>query len=275
MNKKTKEILKSIIPPIILDVITDIVKPSPIQFGWFGTFSSWEEASQRCEGYDSEVIIEKVKSSLLKVKNGEAVYERDSVIFDKIEYSFPLLSGIMWIAAQNGGKLNILDFGGSLGSTYFQNYLFLQDLCEVKWSIVEQSKFVEIGNSEFKTDQLKFFMTIDDCIENQKSNILILSGVLQYLESPFTFVEEVLKKNFEYIIFDRTAFVDSKQHIITVQKVPPEIYPATYPCWFFNEKLLLETFNKQYDIKFEFNALDKSNIEKSYFKGFVLKRKIC
>jgi len=276
MIKKTKDILKSVIPPIILDIVTNIVKPAPkLQFGWFGNYSSWEEAALACEGYDSDVIFEKVKSSLLKVKNGEAVYERDSVLFDKIEYSFPLLSGLMWIAAQNNGKLNILDFGGSLGSTYFQNYLLLKGLNEVKWNIVEQSKFVEIGNLKFETDQLKFFPTIDNCIENQKSNTLILSSVLQYLENPDTFIEHVLEKNFEYVIFDRTAFVHSDKHIITIQKVPPDIYPAIYPCWFFNEKLLMEAFNKQYDIQFEFDALDKSNLEGSYFKGFVLKRKKC
>ena len=35
-----------------------------------------------CNGYDSMMdILEKVLSATLKVKNGESVYERDSVIF--------------------------------------------------------------------------------------------------------------------------------------------------------------------------------------------------
>ena len=45
----------------------------------------------------------------MKVKKGEAVYERDSMIFDQIEYSWPVLFGLMWAAAQNSGYLKVLD----------------------------------------------------------------------------------------------------------------------------------------------------------------------
>mgnify|MGYP001500873774 CR=1 FL=1 len=48
------------------------------------------------------------------VKNGEAVYERDLVLFDYIEFYWPVLSGVMWVAARNNGRLNVLDYGGSL-----------------------------------------------------------------------------------------------------------------------------------------------------------------
>ena len=70
-------------------------------------------------------ILDKVLAATLKVKQGQAVFERDSVLFDEIEYSWPLLAGLMWAAASNGGKLNVLDFGGALGSSYYQNRKFL------------------------------------------------------------------------------------------------------------------------------------------------------
>ena len=54
--------------------------------GWQGDYASWEDAEQLSKGYDAVEIAEKVLASTLKVKNGEAVFERDSVIFDKIEY---------------------------------------------------------------------------------------------------------------------------------------------------------------------------------------------
>src|SRR5688572_21124448 len=78
---------------------------------WSGDFKSWENASQKSEGYSSMEILAKVKKAVLKVKNGEAVYERDSVLFDKIEYSWPLLSSLMWVAAKNNNSLKVLDFG--------------------------------------------------------------------------------------------------------------------------------------------------------------------
>jgi hypothetical protein len=52
---------------------------------WQGDFQSWNEAQSKTTGYDSEIILEKCKNALLKVKSGEAVYERDSVLFDSIQ----------------------------------------------------------------------------------------------------------------------------------------------------------------------------------------------
>ncbi len=89
-----------------------------------GDFATWEEASAQCAGYDAEDILAKVLAATLKVKSGEAACERDSVLFDDIEYAWPVLAGLMWAAARNGGKLNVLDFGGALGSSYFQNRKF-------------------------------------------------------------------------------------------------------------------------------------------------------
>ena len=60
------------------------------------------------------LILGKVLEATLKVKNGEAVYERDLVLFDHIEFYWPVLSGLMWVAARNNGRLNVLDYGGTL-----------------------------------------------------------------------------------------------------------------------------------------------------------------
>ncbi|MBN2143137.1 MAG: glycosyltransferase, partial [Candidatus Aureabacteria bacterium] len=72
----------------------------PPLYGWSGNYPSWEAALHDSKGYDSPDIFTKLKTASLKVKSGEAVYERDSVLFDKIEYSWPLLAGLMWIASQ-------------------------------------------------------------------------------------------------------------------------------------------------------------------------------
>ena len=68
-----------------------------------GNYASWEDATAKCDGYDAEHILTRVLESTLKVKSGDAIFERDSVLFDEIEYSWPLLAGLMWAAARNGG----------------------------------------------------------------------------------------------------------------------------------------------------------------------------
>ena len=104
-----KQFIKSLIPPIALNILKRIQSS---KYGWHGNYKSWKEAQNASTGYESNEIIQKVRSSLLKVKNGEVVYERDSVIFDEIQYSWQLLAGLMFASAKSGGVLKVLDFGG-------------------------------------------------------------------------------------------------------------------------------------------------------------------
>jgi putative methyltransferase (TIGR04325 family) len=240
---------------------------SGIIYGWHGNFDTWEDAKNRCTGYDSDLIISKVRESLLSVKNGEAAYERDSVLFQKIHYSYAVLSGMMWIAAQNGGRLNVLDFGGSLGSSYYQNKMFLDSLTDVNWCIVEQKGFVKIGIEEFETKKLHFFNNIEDCLESYNVDVILFSSVLQYLEEPFAMIEKIKGLRIKNIIIDRTPFISGKDRL-TIQKVMPSIYKASYPCWFFNIRKFEDAFLPEYKLILDFKALDRANIL-SEFKGYI------
>ena len=93
-------------------------------------------------------LLEKVKSSALKVKKGEAAFERDSVVFEKEDHAWHVVASLLLIASRNGNKLHVLDFGGSLGSQYFQNKRFFEHLSEFSWSVVEQQNFVECGKGD-------------------------------------------------------------------------------------------------------------------------------
>ena len=89
-----------------------------------GEYNSWNDALVNCKGYDDEDILKRVLLSAKKVKSGEMVYERDSILFDRIEYSWEVLAGMLWVASRISRRLCILDIGGSLGTTYFQNNKF-------------------------------------------------------------------------------------------------------------------------------------------------------
>jgi putative methyltransferase (TIGR04325 family) len=262
---KIKLILKRIIPVPILNFITGFF------YGWRGNYKTWSEAQKKTSGYASPNILEKVKQATLKVKNGNAVFERDSVIFNKIEYSYPVLSALMWIAAQNKGKLNILDFGGSLGSSYYQNKQFSDSLPELNWCIVEQTNFVQEGLQNFSDEKLHFYYTIDECLSKNNIDIILLSSVLQYIEKPYELLEQIKSKRIKYILIDRTPFIKGKDRI-TIQKVHPKIYKAKYPCWFFNESKFINSIINDYNIIMEFDALDRANIQ-STFKGFLFNKK--
>ena len=172
--------------------------PSKLEI-YTGDYESWDHAQKNSTGYNSPVILEKVKQSMIKVKNGEAVYERDSVLFKEVHYSYPLLVSLLYCAAQNKGKLNIVDFGGSLGSTYFQNIKFLKGLLFCRWSIVEQPHFVSCGIDNFQDDTLKFFLSINEALKINSSNVILFSSTIQYLEDPISILEQMQDLNFDYI----------------------------------------------------------------------------
>jgi putative methyltransferase (TIGR04325 family) len=239
------------------------------RYGFFGDYGSWQEAVRASTGYDSAVILEKAKVALLKVKNGEAVYERDSVLFDEIHYSWSLLAGLMWIAAVGHGRLNVVDFGGSLGSTYFQNREFLKSLAEVHWNIVEQPHFVAVGKEHFETGELRFYHEIDTCLKQTCANAVIFSSVLQYLEDPYETLRDVFSRPVDYVLIDRTPFHARNTDRLCVQRVSPSIFDGSYPIWIFSTRKFGDLLKSQ-QVVAEFPSFENGMYGYD-FKGFIVK----
>ncbi|MFC1621052.1 methyltransferase, TIGR04325 family [Candidatus Omnitrophota bacterium] len=239
---------------------------------WLGDYKTWEEAKDASTGYDNPVIFKKVKDAALKVKNGQAVYERDSVLFERTEHSYPLLAALMRVAADKNGKLDILDFGGSLGSSYFQNKVFLESLKEVHWGIVEQKHFVECGKRYFEDDKLRFYESIEACLEEKSPDAILFSGSIQYIEKPYEVIKSIVDRNIEYVIFDRTSFNRHNKDKLVVQKVSPDVFNASYPCWLLDISRFKAIFEEKYRLIDEFMSLDTTaNPNSPVFKGFIYK----
>ena len=109
-----------------------------------------------------------MKYATLEVIAGRAAFERDSVLFNEVQHSFPVLAGLLRAATENEGRLCVLDFGGSLGSSYFQCRGFLSVPSLLSWNVVEQPHFVRCGRECIESEQLKFYFTIDDVLKENK-----------------------------------------------------------------------------------------------------------
>jgi putative methyltransferase (TIGR04325 family) len=272
----TKKTIKEWMPPILYRSLSHLSRGG-IQFE--GNYSSWEEARSQCSGYDSEHILKKVLEATLKVKNGEAAFERDSVLFYEPEYVWPVLSGLLLAAAQNQGNLNVLDFGGALGSIYFQHNFFLQNLIDVKWNVIEQIHYVAAGKTYVEDNQLKFYCDINECNLQNNINVILLSSVLQYINTPFDIIRQLLACNASYLIIDRTSFSIKQNDQIVIQKVSPTIYSADYPMWIFSESHFNNYITKHWEpiasfVSPEGTKKTKSGIEIT-FKGFIFESKKC
>jgi putative methyltransferase (TIGR04325 family) len=247
-----------------------------LNFGWFGNYPSWQQAKAVTAGYDADNILQRVKDSTLKVKNGEAVYERDAMLFDKVEYSWPLLANLLSIAIEKNNTLSVADFGGSLGTAFFQNRLYLQKLNKLSWSVIEQAQYVTAGRKEIAGNGLDFYYTIDEAIkEKGMPDVLLLGSVLPYLEDPYAMIKSLCEKNIPYIIVENTYFNDRPGDRLTVQKVPPIYYNASYPAWFLDYEQVKKAFQPHYAITTEYmneQALYFYGRRISY-QGFVAKLK--
>src|SRR5471030_1622595 len=97
--------------------------PAPIRFE--GRFSSWAEARRNSTGYEAAAILERTRHATMAVKRGQAAFERDAVILATPEWPWPLIACLLSVAAANGGRLSVVDFGGALGTSYFSCRPFL------------------------------------------------------------------------------------------------------------------------------------------------------
>jgi len=267
-----RKLFKRWLPPVVVESIGSLLRKSN---RYSGNYRDWAAASEQASGYDAAQILEKVRQAVLTVKTGTAVYERDSVLFDHVEHSYPLLAGMLRAASENSNRLSVLDFGGSLGSSYFQCREFLSVVDDLQWGIVEQENFVHCGRDNLETWQLRFFYTIEECLQQMTPNVVLLSSVLQYLESPTTLLEQLMEAGVLYIIIDRTPFSAAPDDRITVQHVPPSIYPASYPCRIFSRQRFLELVQKRYEVIAGFDSNDagaSANGLVFTFSGMILRK---
>lgn len=269
MLAKIKTILKKCVPLSIRIWIG----------GWFygfrGPYGSWQEALEKSTGYDNSLILEKVKTASLKVARGEAAYERDSVTFDQTDYSWPILASLLLAGSENNNKLNVLDFGGSLGSSYYQYRPLLSHLQELSWSVVEQKNFADYGQKNLSNKELGFYSELDDCLRKENPDIVLFSSSIQYLEKPYQYLQKILDQRVKFVVFDRTSFSeDMGRDTVAVQKVPPQIYQASYPCWFFDKPAFIKFFSPTYKLLAEFECPEgriRRGRLRGIFKGLLFK----
>jgi putative methyltransferase (TIGR04325 family) len=268
LNKSisVRNIIKQCLPPIVLNLLKRFLSRKS-----FVNYSSWELAEQRSEGYHSDNIIEKVRKSAKLVFNGEATYERDSVIFDRIEYSYPLLASLLFVAA-NSKSFKVIDFGGGLGTTYQQNRKFISKIKNVcEWRIVEQERFVAIGKSEFTNKILSFYNTIEEA-NKDGVDVLLFAGSICYVKNPYYFMAKAKVIKAPYIIFEKTPITNGMKDTFAVQHIHCSIFKASFPIRNFNYNNIVKFFVDEYELIEEW-VCDLQIDPNTTAMGFIFKRR--
>lgn len=274
-----KSIYRKLIPSFIRSFFYNKRNPteaSPVT--WTLQNKSWTEVLKACEGYDNAKILEKVKSAAITVKQGGALFERDSVLFYEPDYNPELIQAFDLIAANNDGHLHLIDFGGSLGSVYFQYKDKLAKYKSVKWCVVEQPHFVEFGKKELQSNELKFYYNFQECLSENTIKAMLLSSVISYMQDPYKLLAEIARLNLEFIVIDKTLLTGVASDLICKQEVREPIYEASYPCWLLSKEKLIKFMTVNYDLLREFNPYStkqfiKTAGQEAVFSGLIFKKR--
>lgn len=217
------------------------------QVRYIGDYQDWDSAREECDGYEDEVILNKAICSIGKVLRGEAAWERDTFLFYEKKYNYNICAAILRCALQNNNQgVRVLDIGGALGSTYFQNRGYLEDVKGLEYVVAEQDKFAEYGHENLEDGALCFIKSREGFREYGRFDIVLMSASLQYIPQYKEILSEVNSLNPRYIILDRVLI--GKRNRICKETVPEEIYKSSYPVMIFEENEVLNFFGTAYGL---------------------------
>lgn len=214
---------------------------------YMGDYADWDSALKECKGYDDGAILGQVICSTQKVIAGEAAWERDSFLFYEQKYAYSICAAVLRCAVQNGNKgVRILDVGGALGSTYFQNKGYLSDVKNLEYIVAEQDSYAEYGNKNIESGALKFIRSGEGFADLGKIDIALMSASLQYIPQYMEIISEINRLGPRYIILDRLLVGDRRR--ICVETVPESIYESSYPAIIFGESEIADLFGRGYEL---------------------------
>jgi putative methyltransferase (TIGR04325 family) len=247
-------------------------------YGWYGNYPTWNKALEKTKGYSNDSIHLTNLEATKRALNGEGKYVRDGVIFEQSSYDFHILVFMFENCFFNNDKrLNFIDFGGNYASFYLKNKYFIEKFSSIDYRVIELKELVERSDTVVRYFRgLSFHSSLSSALQGFEmgNSMLLMSGVLGYVENYQSVLSNVLQLGFAYIFVDRTLVVSSSRDRICVQRVLSSIVEkSSYPCRIFSEKTLLELFfSHNYHLQHA-EVLQEVDDYRFQMKYFVFKRK--
>lgn len=221
------------------------------RFGWRwlrGDYPDWASAEAAAGSAGDGFAVERVVRAARAVKSGQAAWDRDGVMFSDPAAHAPLLAALEKISEEAGGRLDLVDFGGGLGSTWHQHRPWLRAARTVRWRVVELPSLVAAGRREFSDDVVTFHSTLDEARAAGEPFVILFSSVLQYLPNPYALLAAQVQAGWAHIIIDRVGLNAGGRDRLAVQHTPPRLGGSRVPCWIFDQQRLLAPLAGDYEL---------------------------
>jgi putative methyltransferase (TIGR04325 family) len=228
---RAMDLVRQLTPPIVLAAARRLAgrrtAKAPAWTPLEGPYESWAAAVAAADGWEAPAILEKTLELSLQLQRGEIAFQRDARALDRIVYSPTILAFIALLAGQDGGRLDIVDFGGSLGTNFQQNRRVLAPFLArgaCRWRVVETPRTAALGRERFEEPGLAFFASWADAVAGGAPKGLLFSSSFQYLEHQQGLLAEVAASGVETVAFERLMLVPGAEDRIYVQHTEPDRY---------------------------------------------------
>jgi putative methyltransferase (TIGR04325 family) len=235
-------LLQQLVPPGAISLAR---RSGIYRYGFFGDYASWDDALRASgHGYSDEALAEPIAARTRRFI--EEQREEPSRIYAP---ALAVLAAAGYaLQDQRIDRLRVLDFGGSLGVHYHALRRFLANDRPCDWLVCETEMLAREGAARFATDELAF--TSDLSRVEGGVNLAITSGTLQCIPNFLEVLRGLLSRS-SWVVVDRIPLTSSNRHRASVQRVPPWIYTAQYPSWFFSRDLLLKEIASVADVRMQ------------------------
>jgi putative methyltransferase (TIGR04325 family) len=218
--------LKDLIPPLILKAKNKILSNEHYKDIFEEVYGSFEEAQTKC------VYGEYQNTELCDMIADKTIRYRDNLINQENTLNPTnvfLLAAVNHIrTAQSLNSMTILDFGGACGAHFFEIRKFLPETFQLKWIVVETPQMVLSAQAKnLGTKELSFSDTLNNL---PPIDFIYSSCALHYTSKPYDFLNNLLKLEANFILFNRMMFTENDKDLITIQKsLLSENGPGTMP----------------------------------------------
>lgn len=230
-------------------------KKSIPNISFLETKKTWRELETLQKGYSNEKILKSYSNLKSKINPEFSLF-------------YGSITNIASFGYKNNKKVKVIDFGGGSGNFFYYIKELFPDL-EIEWTVIEQKYIVDFYKEKdlpIKHETLDQFKIINKC------DILLCSGVLQFMKDYKSFIPKLINQfKAKEVILDRTFIKYKGNTNHCLQYVNKDI---CYPCYHYNKEELYSFF-KDYSLFNEWESpimsLYKSR-NKFYFAGAVFKR---
>jgi putative methyltransferase (TIGR04325 family) len=244
--RSVRRFLKGAVPLFIYERIKARRSPIKYEYG----FKNWSDAKAASIGYSEDSILQKISSQTVLMVESNSGWVRDGFYFNQVQINYEILSFVALHSAK-GQPLRVIDFGGGLGTSYFQNRNILEKFgIKVCWNIIEQPNFVAEGKLVLgSVPNLHFFETLTDASVTSL-DLVLFSSVLEYLEDSYQFLEEIMRLEMKPlgILIDRSPIdlIDNEKYL--VQNVEQSIHQAKLPLRILGQDRIVAILSSDYEL---------------------------